>query len=183
LAQAKKLFTHRLCRRYRAYITLDITFTTLFFAPTRRREFLFSTHQIIIMVQYTDEIEYSDKYEDDEYEYRHVLLPKDVTKRMLEMTAERRRAAVAAAEPTPEIMSARGMFRNGNQNQSQNHQSQGGNNKRAPTILLSEDEWRHLGISQSHGWQHYEVYEPEMHVMLFRRRLTKNNNYPGQNPY
>jgi len=140
------------------------------------------------MVQYTDQIEYSDKYQDDEYEYRHVLLPKDVTQKMLGMTAERRRAAAAAAEPTPEIMlGSRGVFRNGNQNQNQNqnHQSQvpGNNDKRAPAILLSEDEWRHLGISMSPGWQHYEVYEPEMHVMLFRRRLAKNNNVPGQNPW
>ncbi len=34
------------------------------------------------MPHYPDEIEYSDKYLDDYYEYRHVLLPKDVYKRL-----------------------------------------------------------------------------------------------------
>lgn len=34
------------------------------------------------MPHYPDEIEYSDKYMDDYYEYRHVLLPKDIYKKM-----------------------------------------------------------------------------------------------------
>jgi cyclin-dependent kinase regulatory subunit CKS1 len=34
------------------------------------------------MPHYPDEIEYSDKYMDDYYEYRHVILPKDVYKRL-----------------------------------------------------------------------------------------------------
>lgn len=34
------------------------------------------------MPHYPDEIEYSDKYMDDYYEYRHVLLPKEVYKRI-----------------------------------------------------------------------------------------------------
>jgi hypothetical protein len=34
------------------------------------------------MPHYPDEIEYSDKYLDDYYEYRHVLLPKDVYKKI-----------------------------------------------------------------------------------------------------
>ena len=34
------------------------------------------------MPHYPDEIEYSDKYLDDHYEYRHVLLPKDVYKKI-----------------------------------------------------------------------------------------------------
>ncbi len=34
------------------------------------------------MPHYPDEIEYSDKYQDDYYEYRHVLLPKEVYKKM-----------------------------------------------------------------------------------------------------
>jgi hypothetical protein len=34
------------------------------------------------MPHYPDEIEYSDKYVDDFYEYRHVILPKDVYKRI-----------------------------------------------------------------------------------------------------
>jgi hypothetical protein len=34
--------------------------------------------------------------------------------------------------------------------------------------LLWEDEWRALGITQSLGWQHYEVHEPEPHILLFK---------------
>lgn len=34
------------------------------------------------MPHYPDEIEYSDKYVDDHYEYRHVILPKDVYKKI-----------------------------------------------------------------------------------------------------
>jgi len=34
------------------------------------------------MPHYPDEIEYSEKYKDDFYEYRHVLLPKEIYKKM-----------------------------------------------------------------------------------------------------
>ena len=34
------------------------------------------------MPHFPDEIEYSEKYQDDEYEYRHVLLPKAVYRNM-----------------------------------------------------------------------------------------------------
>ena len=34
------------------------------------------------MPHYPDEIEYSEKYSDDEFEYRHVLLPKHIFKRI-----------------------------------------------------------------------------------------------------
>lgn len=35
--------------------------------------------------------------------------------------------------------------------------------------ILLEEEWRGIGITQSLGWQHYEVHAPEPHVLLFRR--------------
>ncbi|KAJ6120248.1 hypothetical protein N7523_004528 [Penicillium sp. IBT 18751x] len=38
--------------------------------------------------------------------------------------------------------------------------------------LLWEEEWRALGITQSLGWEHYEVHEPEPHIMLFKRPLN-----------
>lgn len=55
--------------------------------------------------------------------------------------------------------------------------------------LLSENEWRGIGITQSLGWEHYEVHgtlipqlrrreiedlfaAPEPHVLLFRRSKT-----------
>ena len=34
--------------------------------------------------------------------------------------------------------------------------------------LLWEEEWRALGITQSLGWEHYEVHEPEPHILLFK---------------
>ncbi len=34
------------------------------------------------MPHYPDEIEYSDKYQDDHYEYRHVLLPRETYKKV-----------------------------------------------------------------------------------------------------
>lgn len=35
--------------------------------------------------------------------------------------------------------------------------------------LMTEDEWRAIGIRQSPGWIHYMVHEPEPHILLFRR--------------
>lgn len=39
------------------------------------------------------------------------------------------------------------------------------------THLLSETEWRGLGVQQSRGWVHYMVHRPEPHILLFRRRI------------
>lgn len=62
------------------------------------------------MPNFPDEIEYSEKYEDDKYEYRHVLLPKALFKQL------------------------------------------------PRSRLLSEDEWRSLGVQQSRGWVHYMIH-------------------------
>ncbi|OAG31540.1 cyclin-dependent kinase regulatory subunit CKS1 [Nematocida displodere] len=35
--------------------------------------------------------------------------------------------------------------------------------------LLSEGEWRDLGVMQSRGWRHYMVYKPEPHILLFKK--------------
>ena len=72
-------------------------------------------------------IVYSDRYRDNEYEYRHVLLPKTFYLNYV-----------------PKVMKHR---------------------------LLSEDEWRGLGIQQSPGWVHYELHKPEPHIFLFRRKF------------
>ncbi|NXW85851.1 CKS1 protein, partial [Alopecoenas beccarii] len=96
------------------------------------------------------QIYYSDKYDDEEFEYRHVMLPKDIAKLV------------------------------------------------PKTHLLSETEWRNLGVQQSQGWVHYMIHEPgeprgyrghrgaarrtrltplspptEPHILLFRRPLPK----------
>ncbi|KAF8275177.1 regulatory subunit of cyclin-dependent kinase, partial [Lactarius quietus] len=76
-------------------------------------------------------IHYSDRYTDDEFEYRHVILPKPLFK-MIPKTY------FNSDDP--------GVLR-----------------------LLSEAEWRGIGITQSLGWEHYEVHAPEPHVLLFRR--------------
>lgn len=80
------------------------------------------------MPHYTDEIEYSEKYNDDIFEFRHVLLPKNVYKGI----------------------------------------SKG--------KLLSENEWRAIGVQQSRGWVHYEIHRPEPHILLFRRPLGTDPN-------
>jgi cyclin-dependent kinase regulatory subunit CKS1 len=38
--------------------------------------------------------------------------------------------------------------------------------------LLSEAEWRGLGVQQSRGWVHYAIHRPEPHIMLYRRTLN-----------
>ena len=75
------------------------------------------------MPHYPSEIEYSDKYCDELFEYRHVQLPKSIYKSM-----PKRR-------------------------------------------LLTEEEWRALGIQQSRGCKHYVIYRPEPFILLFRRPL------------
>lgn len=41
--------------------------------------------------------------------------------------------------------------------------------------LLWEDEWRGLGITQSLGWEHYEVHEPEPHILLFKYGISPSS--------
>ncbi|KAG6898260.1 transcription factor [Termitomyces sp. T32_za158] len=81
--------------------------------------------------EYIEKIHYSDRYSDDDYEYRHVILPKQLLK-----------------------MIPKQFF----------------NTDDSGTLrLLAEPEWRGIGITQSLGWEHYEVHAPEPHVLLFRR--------------
>mmetsp|Transcript_75412 Transcript_75412/g.67692 ORF Transcript_75412/g.67692 Transcript_75412/m.67692 type:complete len:125 (+) Transcript_75412:110-484(+) len=69
------------------------------------------------------DIEYSEKYQDDHFEYRHVILPKS-----LKSEIPRNR-------------------------------------------LMSEVEWREIGVTQSRGWMHYMIHGPEPHILLFRRPI------------
>uniref|UniRef100_A0A3Q1GH85 Cyclin-dependent kinases regulatory subunit n=1 Tax=Acanthochromis polyacanthus TaxID=80966 RepID=A0A3Q1GH85_9TELE len=71
-------------------------------------------------------IYYSDRYNDDQYEYRHVVLPREMARHV------------------------------------------------PKSRLMSEDEWRQLGVQQSQGWIHYMIHEPEPHILLFRRPLLKH---------
>lgn len=76
-------------------------------------------------------IQYSEKYYDDVYEYRHVVLP-------------------------PEIAQLLPKGR-----------------------LLSEAEWRGIGVQQSRGWVHYAIHRPEPHIMLYRRPKNYGQPQPG----
>ncbi|KAF8205796.1 regulatory subunit of cyclin-dependent kinase [Mycena galopus ATCC 62051] len=80
--------------------------------------------------EYIEKIHYSDRYTDDAYEYRHVILPKQLLR-----------------------LVPKNFF----------------NEDQGTLRLLSEPEWRGIGITQSLGWEHYEVHAPEPHVLLFRR--------------
>lgn len=75
------------------------------------------------MPHYPKQIDYSEKYYDNFYEYRHVLLPREIFKKL---PAKR---------------------------------------------LLTESEWRSIGIVQSKGWVHYTIHKPEPHILLFRRAI------------
>ncbi|XP_062566712.1 cyclin-dependent kinases regulatory subunit 1-like [Saccostrea cucullata] len=78
-----------------------------------------------------DQISYSEKYNDEKYEYRHVILPNDIAKLV-----------------------------------PKNH-------------LMTETEWRNLGVQQSPGWIHYMVHTPEPHILLFRRPLPQTTPHPA----
>ena len=90
---------------------------------------------------YPEEIEYSDKYVDDIYEYRHVLLPKRIMKDMYRTIQS---GTIDGRKPSTDLR------------------------------VMSESEWRSLGVQQSRGWQHYEIHRPEPHILLFRRPLGTN---------
>ncbi|KAL4446804.1 hypothetical protein ABPG77_008048 [Micractinium sp. CCAP 211/92] len=69
----------------------------------------------------SEEILYSERYSDDVYEYRHLILPADIASRV------------------------------------------------PKNRLMSEPEWRALGVQQSRGWVEYTKHHPEPHILLFRR--------------
>lgn len=86
-----------------------------------------------LVEEFAESIAYSGRYRDDEYEYRHVILPKEMVKKI-----------------PPEYF----------------------DRSRRTLKLLWEEEWRGMGIVQSLGWEHYEVHEPEPHILLFRRPIN-----------
>lgn len=73
------------------------------------------------------DIIHSEKYNDKNYEYKHVILPKHWSCEL-------------------------------------------------PNRLLKEEEWRSIGVQQSRGWEHYSIFRPEPHVLLFRRQLSASKN-------
>ena len=41
--------------------------------------------------------------------------------------------------------------------------------------LLSENEWRALGVCMSKGWVHYAFHTPEPNILLFRKEKLEIN--------
>ena len=39
--------------------------------------------------------------------------------------------------------------------------------------LMSETEWRALGVTQSPGWVHYMIHHPEPDILMFKRALSQ----------
>lgn len=100
-----------------------------------------------------DEIFYSNKYNDDKFEYRWVcrrvqssVLAAELRSKQMHNTARpfRFRHVVLPKELA----------------------------RLAPqTRLMTETEWRSIGVQQSRGWIHYMIHTPEPHILLFRRPL------------
>ncbi|ORX39380.1 regulatory subunit of cyclin-dependent kinase [Kockovaella imperatae] len=89
--------------------------------------------QASTLEELSERIIYSDRYSDDNFEYRHVILPKQMLK------------LIPKSYFAPDDS---GLLR-----------------------ILEENEWRGIGITQSLGWEHFEVHAPEPHILLFRRAL------------
>ncbi|KDE03981.1 cyclin-dependent kinase regulatory subunit [Microbotryum lychnidis-dioicae p1A1 Lamole] len=92
---------------------------------------------------YVDRIHYSDRYSDDTYEYRHVILPKGLLKLI----------PANYFQPDGQVLR-----------------------------LLTDSEWRGIGIQQSLGWSHFECHAPEPHILLFRREKDYQAKYPNGKP-
>ncbi|ESQ51266.1 hypothetical protein EUTSA_v10017678mg, partial [Eutrema salsugineum] len=92
-----------------------------------------SNRRFWVLHQEMGQIQYSDKYFDDTFEYRHVVLPPEVAKLL------------------------------------------------PKNRILSESEWRAIGVQQSRGWVHYAIHRPEPHIMLFRRPLNYQQENQAQN--
>ncbi|PPS02011.1 hypothetical protein GOBAR_AA18658 [Gossypium barbadense] len=96
------------------------------------------------------QIQYSEKYFDDTYEYRHVVLPPEVAK----LLPKSRLLSEAQCHLLLFFQSIRDMqFMN---------------------------EWRAIGVQQSRGWVHYAIHRPEPHIMLFRRPLNYQQQQENQ---
>ncbi|CAF3774747.1 unnamed protein product [Rotaria sordida] len=78
------------------------------------------------------ESDFASHHYDEMYEYRHVILPKEIAKKV------------------------------------------------PKGRLLTEHEWRHLGVQQSLGWVHFMIHEPEPHILIFRRSLKVSQQVQQQ---
>ncbi|KAJ2083097.1 transcription factor [Coemansia sp. RSA 988] len=108
-----------------------LSFKTEKNGDAHQKQLAYEQQRLADINKYEADIIYSARYNDDEYEYRHVSLPDKLWKYL----------------PNP-------------------------------PRLLTENEWRGLGVRQSHGWEHYMVHKPEPHVLLFKREKDYQLKYP-----
>ncbi|KAK3842821.1 MAG: regulatory subunit of cyclin-dependent kinase [Linnemannia gamsii] len=54
--------------------------------------------------------------------------------------------------------------------------------RHVPNDLMTEEEWRSLGVKQSQGWEHYMIHSPEPHVLLFKREKDYQIKYLNAPP-
>ncbi|GAA5901652.1 hypothetical protein JCM5296_003342 [Sporobolomyces johnsonii] len=112
-----------------------------------------------------DRIHYSERYSDDEYEYRHVQLPRQMLKLIpKDVSSPIFPLPVVVLPPTLDSPTDPVVVQ---------YFEPDSNVLR----LLTEDEWRGIGITQSLGWEHYEVHHPEPHILLFRREKDYQSKY------
>jgi len=92
-----------------------------------------------------DNIFYSTKYYDDKYEYRHCELRHEGLSYAI-INYERDKDSLDEMFLPLVLVRSKG-------------------------TLLSETQWRSLGITMSMGWQHYLAYKPNPTVLCFRRPI------------
>jgi len=92
-----------------------------------------------------DNIFYSTKYYDDKYEYRHCELRHEGLSYAI-INYERDKDSLEEMFLPLVLVRSKGK-------------------------LLSETQWRSLGITMSMGWQHYLAYKPNPTVLCFRRPI------------
>ena len=118
--------------------------------------------------------QFSEKYEDDRYEYRHFTLSREDYNKLPEDYVRyydsKNQRRIQTENEFMERELAR--LKNGTYDESTEVMYQ---------KLLTETEWRNAGVTQGMGWKHYLVFPPEDHVLLFRRVLG-TDTLTGQPP-
>ncbi|KAL5268190.1 hypothetical protein ACHWQZ_G002148 [Mnemiopsis leidyi] len=136
---------------------------------------------------------YSEKYADGKYEYRHVTIPKDLVKRMpkrlmnllqVKRMPKRLMNLLQVKRMPKRLMNLLQVKRMPKRLMTLLQVKRMPKRlmtllqvKRMPKRLMTEDEWRRLGVQQSRGWEHYMIHSPEPQILCFRRNL----NYTQQN--
>lgn len=93
-----------------------------------------------------DQIQYSEKYCDERYEYRYRETPACCVTEIFIRSVAFYRHVILPADLSKMV---------------------------PKTHLMTESEWRNLGVQQSPGWVQYMIHAPEPHVLLFRRLLPE----------